>query len=73
MNIGAYKMSLDDNGAPCVMPGSDLLSFAICMRPLRNSAEEGDIIVAFSDPYIKASPFRLLYVWQRLGDEGFVN
>lgn len=54
-------MSLDDNGAPCVMNGT--LSFAICMRPLRNSVKEDDIIVAFSDPYIKASPFRLLYVW----------
>jgi hypothetical protein len=33
------------------------------MRPLRNSSEEGDIIIAFSDPHIKESPFRLLYLW----------
>ena len=61
VEVGVYKMSTDNNGAPCIM--DDTLSFGICMRPLRNSAKEGDIIIAFSDPDIKASPFRLLYVW----------
>jgi hypothetical protein len=61
IEVYPYKMSWDDNGAPSVMDGT--LSFAICMRPLRNTAEVDDIIFAFSDLDIKASPFRLLYVW----------
>jgi hypothetical protein len=43
--IFVYKMTCDNNGAPCIY--QSLLSLAICKPMIRKSAEKGDLIFGF--------------------------
>lgn len=54
-----YKLTVDDNGAPCVT--SSLLSLAICKPMIRNTAIKGDIIIGFAANSLHANN-RLIYV-----------
>lgn len=54
-----YKLTVDDDGAPCVTPG--LLSLAICKPMIRNTANEEDIIIGFAANSLHADN-RLIYV-----------
>ena len=58
-NIYFYKLTVDDNGAPCVQKG--LLSLAICKPMIRSSAQKGDIVLGFAANSLHADN-RLIYV-----------
>src|SRR5271155_4791113 len=54
-----YKLTTDDDGAPCVTPG--LLSLAICKPMIRSTADPQDIIIGFAANSLHADN-RLIYV-----------
>jgi hypothetical protein len=54
-----YKLTVDDDGAPCVTPG--LLSLAICKPMIRSTADKEDIIIGFAANSLHADN-RLIYV-----------
>jgi len=54
-----YKLTCDDNGAPCVQDG--LLSLAICKPMIRKKAQPEDLIFGFAANSLRADN-RLLYI-----------
>jgi hypothetical protein len=54
-----YKLTSDDNGAPCV--DGRLLSLAICKPRIRKTAEPGDLIFGFAANSLH-SDNRLIYI-----------
>ncbi len=54
-----YKMTVDGGGAPCVHRG--LLSLAICKPLLRQTAEEGDVVIGLAANRIDDGN-RIIYV-----------
>jgi hypothetical protein len=54
-----YKLTADDDGAPCVT--GDLLSLAICKPMIRRTAREGNLIFGFAANSLRPDN-RLIYV-----------
>lgn len=57
--IYCYKLTTDNNGAPCV--SEDLLSLAICKPMIRRTAKEGDLLFGFAAKSLDTR-HRLIYV-----------
>ena len=62
-----YKLTCDDNGAPCVQDG--LLSLAICKPMIRGNAQPEDLIFGFAANSLRRDN-RLLYVARVTGRVG---
>lgn len=54
-----YKLTVDNDGAPCVVDG--LLSLAICKPMIRRTAFPGDLIFGFAANSLHADN-RLIYI-----------
>jgi hypothetical protein len=62
-----YKLTCDDNGAPCVQDG--LLSLAICKPMIRGTAQPEDLIFGFAANSLRPDN-RLLYIARVTGKVG---
>jgi hypothetical protein len=56
-----YKLTADNNGAPCLDKNGSLLSLAICKPMIRSTAEPGDLIFGFAADSL-CDDNRLLYI-----------
>lgn len=56
-----YKLTADNNGAPCLDKNGSLLSLAICKPTIRSTAKPGDLIFCFAADSLHADN-RLLYI-----------
>jgi len=59
--IYVYKLTTDDNGAPCVDDAHKLLSLAICKPMIRSTAKVDDLIFGFAGNSLYADNI-LIYI-----------
>lgn len=59
-SIFAYKMTVDNGGAPCI--DQKILSLSICKPKIRQAAKEGDWIIGFGGKSVPDLCNRLIYI-----------
>ena len=60
-NLYYYKLTSDNNGAPCLGDGGSLLSLAICKPMIRGKAKLCDLIFGFAASSLHEDN-RLIYI-----------